>query len=168
MHGGKVEAASDGPGRGSTFTVVLPTVLAASADDETPNIDSRARSAARRRILVVDDNVDGAEALTTLLDIMGNHTQAAHDGLHALDAAETFRPDVILMDIGMPKLNGFDACRRIREQPWGKEIVIVACTGWGQEDDKRMASEAGFNFHMTKPIDPGALETMLADLGTSE
>jgi CheY-like chemotaxis protein len=101
-------------------------------------------------------------SLADLLDAMGNQTQIAHDGLEALAVVEVFRPDVILMDIGMPKLNGYDTCRRIRQQPWGKNIVIVAQTGWGQEDDKKKSQEAGFDFHMIKPVNPLELERLLA------
>ena len=85
---------------------------------------------------------------------MGNEIRTAHDGLEAVEAAEAFRPDVILLDIGLPKLNGYEACRRIREQPWGKDMVLVALTGWGQEEDRRRSEEAGFNHHMVKPVDP--------------
>ena len=102
--------------------------------------------------------------MADMLGIMGNDTQTAFDGLEAVAVAEAFRPDVILMDLGMPKLNGFEACRRIREQPWGRNVVIVAQTGWGLDDDKRKSQEAGFDFHMVKPVDPAALAKMLAEL----
>ena len=111
---------------------------------------------------MVDDNRDGATSLAEMLTVMGNETQTAFDGLEAVAVAEAFRPDVILMDIGMPKLNGYDACRRIREQPWGRDVVIVAQTGWGQDDDRRKSEAAGFNFHLVKPVDPSALEELLA------
>jgi CheY-like chemotaxis protein len=110
----------------------------------------------------VDDNRDGATSLAALLTVMGNETRIAHDGLEAVAVAEAFRPDVILMDIGMPRLNGFDACRRIRQQAWGKSAVLVAQTGWGQDDDKRKSQEAGFDFHVVKPVDPAVLERVLA------
>jgi CheY-like chemotaxis protein len=95
---------------------------------------------------------------------MGNATQTANDGLEAVELAAAFRPDVILLDIGMPKLNGYDVCRRIRGQPWGRNIVLVAYTGWGQDDDKRKSQEAGFNLHMVKPVEPVALDRLLAGL----
>ena len=98
-----------------------------------------------------------------MLEIMGNETLTASDGLEAVAAAEAFGPDVILMDIGMPRLNGYEACRRIRERPWGRSVVIVAQTGWGQDDDRRKSREAGFTLHMVKPIDPAALQKMLAE-----
>jgi CheY-like chemotaxis protein/anti-sigma regulatory factor (Ser/Thr protein kinase) len=164
MHGGSITAESGGNGMGSTFTVRLPVVLSLANDQPGKEADDRTMLAPRRRILIVDDNRDAALSLAMMLNLMGNETQTAHDGLEALDVAAMFKPDVILLDIGMPKLNGYDACRRIREQPWGKNVVIVACTGWGQEEDKRRAQDAGFNFHMVKPVDPAALENLLAEL----
>jgi PAS domain S-box-containing protein len=162
MHGGSIEAESGGHGTGSKFRVRLPVVLSLTSDaPDRP--DGRATPAARRRILMVDDNRDGAISLAEMLNIMGNETQTAHDGLEAVAVAEAFKPDVILMDIGMPNLNGYDACRRIREHPWGKGVVIVAQTGWGQEDDKKKSQEAGFDFHMVKPVDPADLEKLLAE-----
>jgi CheY-like chemotaxis protein len=95
---------------------------------------------------------------------MGNDTQTAHDGLEVLDVATAFRPDVILLDIGMPKLNGYETARRIRQQPWGSNILLVAQTGWGQEDDTKLSKEAGFDVHMVKPLDPVALEKLLAEV----
>ena len=122
-----------------------------------------------RRILVVDDNEDSAESLTILLSLAGHKTHTAYDGLEALEAAETFRPDMILLDIGLPKLNGFEVARKIREQPWGQDILVVALTGWGQEEDRRRSREAGFNHHLTKPVDPLELTRLLASLaGTSQ
>ena len=97
-----------------------------------------------------------------MLKLMGNETHTAHDGLAAVAAAEEFRPDVILLDIGLPKLNGYDACRRIREQPWSKGTVIVALTGWGQEEDRRRSQEAGFDHHLVKPVDVNDLSKLLA------
>lgn len=162
MHGGSIVAESDGPGLGSTFTVRLPVLMAATAFKPDHGGKPPPKSAVRRRVLVVDDNADGAASLTMLLDLMGHETRTAHNGLEAVSAAEAFRPDVILMDLGMPKLNGYDACRRIREQPWGKSVLIVACSGRGQDEDKRKTKEAGFDRHLTKPVDPAELETVLA------
>ena len=101
-------------------------------------------------------------SLGMMLKLMGNETRTAHDGLAAVEAAEEFRPDVILLDIGLPKLNGYEACRRIREQPWSKGMVIVALTGWGQDEDRRRSAEAGFDHHMVKPVEVDALEKVLA------
>ena len=97
-----------------------------------------------------------------LLQISGNETQMAYDGLEAVEAAERFRPEVVLLDIGLPQLNGYDACRRIREQPWGKTMVLIALTGWGQEEDRRQSKDAGFDAHLVKPVDYGALMKLLA------
>lgn len=164
MHDGSIVAESGGHGAGSRFVVRLPVVLTVTTDRPDDHTNVPKAKPARRRILVVDDNRDGADTLAEMLRIMGNDTQTAHDGLEAVAVAESFRPDVILMDIGMPKLNGYEACRRIREQPWGMNIVIVAQTGWGLDDDKRKSQEAGFDFHMVKPVDPAAFEKMLAEL----
>jgi CheY-like chemotaxis protein len=113
-------------------------------------------------VLVTDDNVDAATSLAMMLELMGNEVRIAHDGLEAIAAAEEIHPDVILLDIGMPRLNGYDACRRIREHPWGEGIYIVALTGWGQEEDKRRSREAGFDHHLVKPVDPVTLGELLA------
>jgi CheY-like chemotaxis protein len=117
------------------------------------------------RILLGIPNEDSAESLTILLSLAGHERHTAYDGLEALEAAETFRPDMILLDIGLPKLNGFEVARKIREQPWGQAIMLVALTGWGQEEDRRRSREAGFNHHLTKPVDPLELTNLLASLG---
>jgi CheY-like chemotaxis protein len=165
MHGGTVEARSGGHGAGSAFVVRLPVVLSVTTD--RPEAEARTAPPAGRRILVADDNRDGAISLAEMLTVMGNETQTAFDGLEAVAVAEAFRPGVILMDIGMPKLNGYDACRRIREQPWGRGVVIVAQTGWGQDDDRRRSAAAGFDFHLVKPVDPAVLEELLARTATA-
>jgi len=116
------------------------------------------------RIVVVDDNQDLATSLGKMLRIMGNEIQLAHDGEQAVRAAADFKPDVVLLDIGLPKLNGYGAARQIRQQPWGTSIVLIAMTGWGQDEDKRRAHEAGFDLHMVKPVDPMSLMRVLADL----
>ena len=139
-------------------------VLSLASNQPSAEAEERPKPTARRRILVVDDNRDAAIRLARMLNVMGNETQTAQDGMEAVNVATAFRPEVILMDIGMPKLNGYEAARRIREQPWGKSVVMVACTGWGQDDDKRRSMDAGFDSHMTKPIEPAALEKLLAGL----
>ena len=126
--------------------------------------DSVMTAASKYRILVVDDNEDSAVGLSIMLKIMGHDTRAAFDGASAVEVAQTYRPNVMLLDIGLPKMNGYDVCRRIRTQPWGGDMVLIAVTGWGQDEDKRKSKEAGFNFHMVKPIDPDALEKLLAGL----
>ena len=165
MHGGSIEARSEGQGRGSEFVVRLPVMLAVVQEVEpSTEAGESAGAAARYRILVADDNEDSATTLAMILKMMGNEVRTANDGLQAVDMAAEFRPDVILLDIGMPKLNGYEVCRRIREQPGGKELVIIAQTGWGQQADRQRTHEAGFNHHMVKPIDPAALEKLLAGL----
>ena len=160
MHGGSVEARSDGNDRGSEFVVRLPVALSLAlpppADEANPVCPT-----ARLRILVADDNLDAAESLAMLLALDGNETRTAHDGLDAFDVAATFRPDVMLLDIGMPKLNGYEVCRRIRQQAWGKDMVVIALTGWGQEEDKRRSLAAGVNAHLVKPVDYAALGKLL-------
>jgi len=166
MHGGSVEARSDGPGQGSEFTVRLPAAAASAPHQPQPPRDEAVKTAApaRRRVLVVDDNKDSADSLSMMLRITGMEVRTAYDGLEAVAAAAAFNPDVVFLDIGLPKLNGYEAARRIREQPWGKDMVLVAVTGWGQEVDRRRSQEAGFNAHMVKPVDPAALQQMLAAL----
>ncbi|MES2626131.1 MAG: response regulator [Pseudomonadota bacterium] len=165
MHGGSVEAKSDGHGRGSEFVVKLPVVLSVNPDFKPPlEQDKPVRSASEYRILVADDNKDAADSLAMIFMINGSEVRTVNNGLQAVAMAETFQPDVILMDIGMPKLNGYDACRRIREQPWSEKTFLIALTGWGQDADKRRAKEAGFHHHMLKPVDLAALEKLLAGL----
>jgi CheY-like chemotaxis protein len=165
MHGGSVKARSEGPDMGSEFIVRLPVVLAlAHQQEQAGGGNQQTRPMARRRILVVDDSVDIAESLAMMLEMMGNEVCIAHDGLEGVAAAAAYRPDMILLDIGMPKLNGYEACRRIREHPWGKCILIAAVTGWGQEEDKRRSQEAGFDHHLVKPVGPAAIEKLLVEL----
>ena len=122
----------------------------------------RAASLSGSRILVVDDNKDSADTLGMLLRLKGNDVRIAHDGLEALEVAEAFHPELVLLDIGLPKLNGYDVARRIRQQPWGTDVILVALTGWGQDEDRRRSHEAGFNFHVVKPVELAALERLLA------
>jgi CheY-like chemotaxis protein/two-component sensor histidine kinase len=163
MHGGSVTASSDGPGKGSEFVVRLPIPVAhrAAAAPLTP--DERPTPApARYRVLVVDDNNDAATSLGMLLNMLGYEIRTAYDGVAGLEAARAFRPDFVLLDIGMPKLNGCEVARRIRAQPGGKDPVLIAVTGWGQAEDKQQIIEAGFDHHLVKPVDPTALATLLA------
>jgi CheY-like chemotaxis protein len=165
MHGGSVEARSEGPGMGSEFIVRLPVILSpVHQREQAGGGNQQTRPITRRHILVVDDNVDIADSLAMMLEMMGNEVRTAHDGLEGVAAAAAYRPDMILLDIGMPKLNGYDACRRIREQPWGKGILIAAVTGWGQEEDKRRSQEAGFDHHLIKPVGLAAIEKLLVEL----
>jgi CheY-like chemotaxis protein len=167
MHGGRVEAHSDGPGKGSEFVVRLSVLLSPVRGPQEENGEGEGTPSAccsKCRVLVVDDNEDAANSLGLMLQIMGYDTRMAYDGLAALEVAAAFRPAVVLLDIGLPKLSGYDACRRLRQQRWGEGMVLIAQTGWGQEEDKRRAKEAGFNFHIVKPVDPAALEKLLSGL----
>src|SRR4030095_15624481 len=151
MHEGRIETQSDGPGLGSEFVVRLP-ILTGEAAESRPETTGEATTRSYR-ILVVDDNRDSAESLALLLKSMGHETRTAFGGMEALEAMESSRPDVVLLDIGMPGLNGYDTCRRIREQPWAKAMTLIAQTGWGQEEDRRRTREAGFDGHLVKPVD---------------
>jgi PAS domain S-box-containing protein len=162
MHGGRIEARSEGPGKGSEFVVRLPVVVAAAGPQSSGGTEEPAAPQSSLRILIVDDNRDAADSLVMLLRLMGNDTRTAYDGQEGVDVAGAFRPDVMLLDIGLPKLNGYEACRRIRGQPWGKKVVLIAVTGWGQEEDRRRSHEAGFDQHMVKPVDPQELMKLLA------
>lgn len=164
MHGGTVTARSEGQGRGSEFAVRLPRIDAPSLGKKASSQDSPKRSTSGRRILVVDDDHDAAISLARLLRMAGHDTQTAFDGLEAIEVAELFRPEVVLLDIGLPKLDGHETCRRIREQPWGRDMVMVALTGWGRDEDRRKSREAGFAHHLVKPVERDALVKLLAEL----
>jgi PAS domain S-box-containing protein len=160
MHGGSVEARSSGIGQGSEFIVRLPI---APADTRELESDAAEESSAREphRIVVADDSRDAADSLARILEIMGHDAHAAYDGRQALELGERLRPDVMVLDIGMPNLNGYETARRVRSQPWGQGLLLIALTGWGQDDDKRRAAAAGFDRHLTKPVDPAVLNDLL-------
>jgi PAS domain S-box-containing protein len=162
MHGGTVEARSSGTNQGSEFVVRLPALVGLLHDPPSSKRHDPA-SSAKRRILVVDDNENAAKVLGMLLTALGNEVRIAFDGFTGIALAESFLPEIILLDIGMPKLNGYETALRIREQPWGKSIVLAALTGWGQEEDKRRTREAGFDHHFVKPIEPAILQKLLAE-----
>jgi len=158
LHGGTIQAHSEGLGRGSEFRVRVPMRLTHDADSATPV--RTAATAHRLKILVVDDNRDAAESLSTLLQLKGHEVRSAYDGENALQLAEEFRPQMVLLDLGMPKMNGYEACRRIRDHAWGAQMTLIAVTGWGQEDDRRKSTDAGFDGHLVKPIDPENLDEL--------
>ena len=162
LHGGQVLAQSGGPGTGSEFIVRLPALGAQSLP--LAGVPMSTNPAVSRRILVVDDNEDSAESLSVLLRLQGHLVESAHDGRHALELAERFRPDVVLLDLGMPGMNGYEVCQEIRKQPWGVDLLLIAQTGWGQDQDRRRTKDAGFDGHLTKPIDHARLEQILASL----
>jgi PAS domain S-box-containing protein len=165
LHGGTIEGRSEGPGKGSEFVVNLPLsvtkVAPTGAGEDTTSVGG---AGARRRLLIVDDLKDSAESLAVLMRIKGHDVHTAYDGATAVTLAATLKPDVILLDIGLPVMNGYEACRRIREQPSGHEIFTIALTGWGQPSDRRQTEEAGFDLHLLKPVDGAALADLLVSL----
>ena len=162
MHGGTIEARSDGPGKGSEFIVHLPISMSPPNPEGTP-VHDVAPGGRGIRILIVDDNRDAVASLGLLLTSMGYEVGTATDGLEAIEVAVAFQPQVVLLDIGLPKLNGYAVAERLGQQPRGKEMLLVAMTGWGQEQDRRRSLQAGFDHHLVKPVDPAALEKLLAD-----
>jgi len=164
MHGGRIEARSEGQGKGAEFIARLPIATVEPLRQAVNDAGERGVTAGTCRILVADDNRDAAESMSMVLRLMGNEVRTVNDGIKAVEEAEAFRPDMVLLDIGMPRLNGYDAARRIRAERWGKAILVVAMTGWGQDEDKRRASEAGFDQHFTKPVNPADLEQLIAGL----
>lgn len=164
LHGGTVTAHSAGQGKGSEFVVRVPALSASAPISPPKAIDESKKATTARRVLVVDDNRDAAESLAVFLQLSGHAVHTAYDGIEAIEAAEKFRPDLVLLDIGMPNLNGYEACRRIRDTAWGKDMTVIAQTGWGQEDDKRRTRDAGFDDHLVKPVDPLAVVKIVAAL----
>jgi CheY-like chemotaxis protein len=164
MHGGTIEAHSEGPNKGSEFIVRLPAVSDPPAQPQTTAEEEDKAAPQRCRVLIVDDNEDTVTSLSIMLRILGHEVHSARDGLQALEAANSFRPDVVLLDIALPKMNGYEVARRIRQESWGENMKLVALTGWGQEEDKRRSIEAGFDHHLTKPMEPTALEVLLKEL----
>jgi signal transduction histidine kinase/ActR/RegA family two-component response regulator len=165
LHGGSVMAHSAGPGQGSELTVRLPVLAAPTPEIQAAEGDGEpAALPAHRRILVADDNQDSAESLALLLTLRGSEVRIAHDGWEAVEATAAFAPDIVLLDIGMPRLNGYEAARKIREQGRGERVVLIALTGWGQDEDRQRSTDAGFDFHLVKPVDFAELEQLLASL----
>jgi CheY-like chemotaxis protein len=165
MHGGTITAASDGPGEGSEFTVRLPVLSSVSPEQARPETHPcRVTEAAlpRRRILVVDDNADAAKSLARMLSrLHGQDVRVAHDGPEALALAEAFRPEVVILDIGLPGMDGHEVARRLRERPESGGTLLVALTGWGQEQDRRRSRESGFHLHLVKPVEPQAIRLLV-------
>ena len=161
LHGGSVEAKSDGIGCGSEFVVTLPTASPEAVDRAAGAPSAVEPASFPLRVLVVDDNEDSAESLASLLRFGGHETATAHDGPEALVVAERFLPHVAILDVGLPTLSGHDVCRHLRTRPWGRDIFIVALTGWGQEEDRRKSIEAGFDDHFVKPLDHDKLLSRL-------
>lgn len=166
LHGGSIRVRSDGLGKGSEFTLQLPLAAEPTCADVASDRSELSAGANARRILVVDDNVDNAESLSMLLSLNGHDTRVAFDGLEAFELAGQFRPQVMLLDIGLPKMNGLDVCRRIRKEPWGGDISIIAVTGWGQDIDRQKSADAGFDHHLVKPVQYSHIEQALASSRT--
>jgi two-component system CheB/CheR fusion protein len=161
LHGGRLEVNSAGPGQGSEFLICLPRSLVVESPTTQAAPSEKTKPEPKpRRILVADDNVDSAESMSMLLKLSGHEVHLAHTGADALRAAREIRPDIGIFDIGMPDLNGYEVAERIRHEAWGKRITLIAVTGWGQESDKRRALAAGFDHHLTKPVDPEKLELL--------
>jgi PAS domain S-box-containing protein len=162
LHGGTITAKSEGPGMGSEFEVELPLPTPA---DASPRVETRAAAnsggAPRCRVLVVDDNEDAAASFSLLIGRKGHETRIASDGLEALAVAAEFRPEIVFLDIGLPKLNGYEVAKAIRAEPWGRSMVLIALTGWGLEGDKKSAAESGFDLHLVKPIDPASVGDLI-------
>ncbi len=160
LHGGEVSASSEGPGKGSVFTVRLPRI-----DGQAASAEAAAQTPVpmlRRKVLVVDDNRDGADGLAMFLEFAGHEIQVAYEARSALSLAPSFRPDIAVLDIGMPGMDGYALARAWRTHAWGRDTTLIALTGWGQDEDRRRAREAGFDHHLTKPVDPMGLAALLA------
>jgi PAS domain S-box-containing protein len=167
LHDGSIEARSDGPGKGSEFIVRLPAEVPPTEILDSEPLAAVPAAGSGLKVLIVDDNRDAADACAMLLELSGHHVQTAYTGLRGLDLAESFHPHVLLLDIGLPDLNGYELAVKIRNAPWGRGIILVAVTGWGQEEDRRRAFEAGCDHHLTKPVSVEAVESLLRSLGPS-
>jgi CheY-like chemotaxis protein len=164
MHGGTVQARSEGPGRGSEFIVRLPLIVVPRPAVIPGKPLKRSTVLASRRVLVVDDNRDAAESLGMLLKFLGADVQLACSGPDAFEALETFQPSTVLLDIGMPGMDGYEVARRIRQDDRHRGVTLIALTGWGQEEVRRRSQDAGFDHHLIKPAELTALQTLLISL----
>jgi CheY-like chemotaxis protein len=162
MHGGTIEASSEGAGRGSSFTIRIPVRTSASVQPALDDGRDEVRPCVGRRVLVIDDNVDAADTLVALVVALGGEATAAYNGRDGLRRAVEFRPDVVLLDIGMPDLDGYETCRLLRDEAVGRTAFVAAVTGFGQRQDRERALADGFDAHLTKPADPRILEEMVA------
>ena len=170
MHGGKIEAYSDGLGKGSEFVVRLPALTAPLAEPTqktTEDLSTRAKNASLR-VLIVDDNVDSAESLASLLQLDGHEIRIAHDGLAALEEARAFQPNIVFLDLNLPGMNGYGVARRLRLEPELRGMTLVAMTGYGQKEDRRRTQEAGFDHHFVKPVDPEMIYKLMLSLPTNQ
>jgi CheY-like chemotaxis protein len=167
MHGGRVEAKSEGLGKGSEFVVHLPVL---PSEPEAPDISRDSKQSVARggtlRVLVVDDNIDSAEMLALILSFGGHDVRTAHAGDTALVEAGAFLPQVVLLDIGLPKMNGYEVARRLRQHPDLNKSFLIALTGYGQDEDRLRSIDAGFNHHLTKPVDPDKLQSLITSVAS--
>jgi CheY-like chemotaxis protein len=163
LHGGRIVVQSAGAGGGSSFTLTLPVLTWRSISAHEEPVAAEVPRPLDRRVLVIDDNVDAADTLAELVMALGGEAQTAYDGPSGLRCASEFRPDVILLDIGMPEMDGYETCRRLRAESFGRRAYIVAVTGWGQLHDRERAMADGFDAHLTKPADPRVLANLFAD-----
>jgi signal transduction histidine kinase/ActR/RegA family two-component response regulator len=161
LHHGTIEALSEGPGHGSEFRVRLPAGATRAEDSVT--VTNEPPIPSKRKMLVVDDNRDAASSLAMFLQLSGHDVRVAHDGETAIELAGEFRPQTIFLDLGMPGTDGYEVCRHIRNAPWGKNMRLIAITGWGQDEDRRKSATAGFDMHLVKPVDPETLAEILRD-----
>lgn len=168
MHDGSIEVRSEGEGRGSEFIVRLPILSEESGSEGEGQPSDPLGEASGLRVLVVDDNEAAAKMLGMVIKSLGNEVRTAFDGVQGIAEAKAFRPDLVLMDIGMPRMNGYEAALALRKQDWGKEMTLVALTGWGLEEDRRRTKEAGFDDHLVKPVEPAVLHRLLAKLKTEK
>jgi CheY-like chemotaxis protein len=165
MHGGTVTARSDGIGSGTEFTVRIPALGAEKVVRTQASEPAAIAVTAPRRILVADDNHDAAESLTVRLQLAGHEVRAARDGLEALEVGMDFKPDIVLLDLGMPEMDGCEAARRMRLSSWGKSVTLIALTGWGQQQDRERTADAGFDLHLVKPVSESQLFDAIASAG---
>ncbi len=162
MHGGTVRASSAGPGQGSEFVVRLPLEKTAAAGAEPAGDPAAVEVPAARRVLVVDDNRDAADSLSALVALWGHEARVAYDGPGAVAQAAAFRPEFVLLDIGLPEMSGYEVARRLRAADSARPATLIAITGYGQDEDRRLSRDAGFDLHLVKPVDPGRLREILA------
>ncbi|MCB0322596.1 MAG: PAS domain-containing protein [Bdellovibrionales bacterium] len=163
MHRGQIEVTSAGPALGSEFRLRLPILVRIASPQRTDHREKQEPETQKRKLLVVDDNRDAALSLSMLLEMLGNDVRTAYDGVEALDVAREFQPEFVLLDLGMPKLNGYETAKRLRNTPWGQRMVLIALTGWGQEDDRRRTRDAGFDHHLVKPAHPDVLQRIIVE-----
>jgi len=162
MHGGKIEVRSGGNGKGCEFLIRLPIVIDAVELQNSVQEDAAGTDERKLRVLVVDDNLGASHMLSTLVKKLGHDVKTAGNGSQAVSLAAEFRPQVILMDLGMPEMDGYQAAQLIRRETWGKEILLIALTGWGQEADRQRTKQTGFDYHIVKPLGLDELKTALA------